>query len=83
MKALSLVDASPSASTTSPINQFAALIFYCRYYLLLSPQLVGELVAALVAVLGEVTEPRDLEYLQELLGLVELKRDVDIVDIPR
>ena len=58
-------------------------MFYCRYYLLLSPQLVGELVAALVAVLGEVTEPRDLEYLQELLGLVELKRDVDIVDIPR
>ena len=51
------------------------------YYLLLSPQLVGELVAALVAVLGEVTEPRDLEYLQELLGLVELQRDVDIVDI--
>ena len=56
-------------------------MFVCRYYLLLSPQLVGELVAALVAVLGEVTEPRDLEYLQELLGLVELQRDVDIVDI--
>ena len=51
-------------------------MFVCRYYLLLSPQLVGELVAALVAVLGEVTEPRDLEYLQELLGLVELQRDI-------